>query len=122
MTLTKSGPMFAAALAALLALPGAALADYGAIAYSPSTGAYGYSNGYGSRGSAERAAMRNCRANGSGCQTALWFQSACGAVAKGPDGWGSGWAASKAGAQSQAIASCRQYSGSCRIVVWSCSG
>lgn len=120
---TKKRAVAAAlALAGLLGLSDAAYAAYGAIAYSPSSGAYGYSYAYGSRGQAERAALKSCRANGSGCQNAIWFQNACGAVAKGPNGWGSGWAASKKGAYAQAVASCAQYSRQCKVIVWACSG
>lgn len=118
----KTGLALGAMLAALVALPGAALADFGAIAYSPTSGAYGYSYAFGSRGEAERAAVRKCRTNGSGCQTAIWFQNACGAVAKGPGGWGSGWATSRQGAYAKALASCQQYSQQCKVLVWSCSG
>jgi hypothetical protein len=35
--------------------------SYVAVAYSPSTGAYHYAYGYGSRATAERAALNGCK-------------------------------------------------------------
>ncbi|MFP4538135.1 MAG: DUF4189 domain-containing protein, partial [Dichotomicrobium sp.] len=49
-------------VAASLSGPSASAASYGAIAYSPNSGVWGYSYDYGSRGAAERRAMRECRA------------------------------------------------------------
>jgi hypothetical protein len=39
----------------------AAADNYGAIAYSPSTGAHGWSYDYGSRSAAENVALAGCR-------------------------------------------------------------
>ncbi|MGR9275675.1 DUF4189 domain-containing protein [Rhizobium leguminosarum] len=102
-----------ASLAILTVLAGAgpALADsYGAIAYSPSIGALGWSYTHDNRGSAND------------CRIAIWFRNACGAVAVGHrGGWGSGWGYDNREAQRQAIRSCRKQTGSCRVIRWQCS-
>ncbi|EUB96229.1 protein of unknown function DUF4189 [Rhizobium sp. CF080] len=105
----------------LLAGAGQSMADsFGAIAYSPRTGALGWSYDHTSRRNAERAAQSNCDA--SDCRVAIWFDQACGAVARGPDGWGSGWGYSRREAENQAIGSCRQNSHGCQVIRWQCSG
>ncbi len=53
----------------------AAAENYGAIAYSPSTKAYGWSYDYPSRGAAEREALSGCRAKASDCIIPLWFRN-----------------------------------------------
>jgi len=112
------------AVLALLAGAGPALADsYGAIAYSPSTGATGWSYAYNSRGDAETVARRNCDSSANDCRVAIWFRDACGAVAVGNrGGWGSGWGGDGREAQRKAINSCSQNTGGCRIIRWQCSG
>ncbi|MDV4161027.1 DUF4189 domain-containing protein [Rhizobium leguminosarum] len=114
-----------ASLAILTVLAGAgpALADsYGAIAYSPSTGALGWSYAHANRGDAEIVARRNCDSSANDCRIAIWFRNACGAVAVGHrGGWGSGWGYDNREAQRQAIRSCRKQTGSCRVIRWQCS-
>src|SRR5579862_6346578 len=69
---------------------------YAAIAYSPSTGSYGYAYNYGSRGSAETAALRNCKAPDARIVT--WVNNGFCALALGDDvgsygigySWGNG--------------------------------
>ncbi len=102
----------------------AALADsFGAISYSPDTGATGWSHSWANRRKAERVAQDNCYANADDCRVAIWFKNACGAVAVGDDGgWGSAWAYNSRGAQRAAIAQCSEYSDGCRVVRWQCSG
>lgn len=94
---------------------------YGAIAYSTSTGAHGYSYDYDSRYDAEQRALNECYQYGGGCQVAIWFRNACGALAVGPNGWGADWHANRSGAESKAIARCSQYSYGCSIVRWVCT-
>lgn len=102
---------------------GAAFADnyFGAIAYSRNSGAIGYSYDHASRSSAEGRAMNECRAKGRGCKVVLWFKNACGAVAGGSDGWGSGWGGNRQVAERQATNSCSNYSGGCRVLTWACT-
>ncbi len=113
---------FASAMAILFGLAATASAqNYGAIAYSPDTGGYGYSYDYRSRGEAESRALGECQARSYGCVVAIWFQNACGAVAAGPNGWGSGWGSSQRRADLEAINVCNQYSGGCTIQVQVCT-
>lgn len=112
----------ASGLIALLAQGDAAAQDYyGAIAYSTSTGAHGYSYDYGSQYDAEQRALNECYQYGGGCQVATWFRNACGALAVGPNGWGADWHTSRSGAESKAIARCSQYSYGCSIIRWVCT-
>ncbi|CAN7486447.1 DUF4189 domain-containing protein [Rhizobium sp. LjRoot30] len=105
---------------AATSVPELAFAEsYGAIAYSRRTGALGWSYDHPSRRSAERAAMGNC---GRGDCKVLWFRDACGAVAAGPDGWGSGWGTNRRRAEREAVNSCSQYSYDCEVIRWQCSG
>ncbi|MBX3573941.1 MAG: DUF4189 domain-containing protein [Mesorhizobium sp.] len=106
-----------------LAGAGVALADFGAIAFSPQSGAYGYSYGAGTRAQAERIAMSNCRANGAGCRLLVYFRNACGALAVGNgNGYGYAWAGTRGQAEGRAMQECRNQTSSCRLVAWSCSG
>jgi hypothetical protein len=104
----------------LLMLPGAAFAEeWGAIAYSPRTGADGYSHNYDSKSQAQNAAMSDC--NPSDCRIAVNFYNACGALAVGRGGWGGDWGMTRGEAQSNAIAVCEQYANNCRVQRWVCS-
>lgn len=119
-TLRNSMAAVAAALVFSLASP--AHAGFGAIAYAPSSGANGYSYGYASRYDAEYRAMAECRSRSGGCQIAIWFQNACGAVASGYNGgWGSAWGNGRAQAEYNAIAQCSRYTTNCSIRVWACT-
>jgi len=109
-------------LGLLIAASHAASADnFGAIAYSPSSGARGYSYDYSSRREAEARAMSECSANGRGCKTVIWFKNACGALARGSNGWGSAWAGNRGNAERAAIANCSKHTGGCRVLTWSCT-
>jgi hypothetical protein len=84
-------------------------AAYGALAYSPSTGAVGYSSKYGTQGEAEGAAIRFCRQYGGtdDCKIEVWFNKACGALAaNGKGAYGSAWGHSSAEAERLALARC----------------
>lgn len=106
--------------ASILALPAAAFADsFGAIAYSRSSGALGWSYDHSSRRSAEGAAVNSCGRYD--CKV-LWFKNGCGAVAAGPDGWGSGWGGNRRRAEREAYNSCSNNSDQCRVIRWQCSG
>lgn len=108
----------------MLALSGAAYArdNYGAIAYSPSTGAHGYSYDYASRAVAERKALAECRKHARDCQVPLWFRNACGALAVGNGGgWGTGWGSNRALAERYALQSCSQYTKGCSVIRWVCT-
>ncbi|MGO7212492.1 DUF4189 domain-containing protein [Rhizobium ruizarguesonis] len=95
-----------ASLAIVTVLAGPAFADsYGAIAYSPSIGALGWSYAHDNRRDAEIVARRNCDSSANDCRIAIWFRNGCGAVAVGRRG---GWGYDNREAQRQAIRSCRK--------------
>jgi len=113
--------LMGAALAALLfAMPAVAHADwFGAIAYNPGSGAYGYSIDYPDRYGAENRALYEC---GGGCRVAVWFRNACGALAVGYNGgWGSGWGSSRQRGEYEAINACSRYTSNCAIRAWACT-
>ena len=112
--------MLGAAASILAMAPGHASADnYGAIAYSPSTKANGYSYDYPSRAAAENNAMSRCDAED--CKIVMWFREACGAVAAGADGYGASWASTRSQAEAKAIAECGKYTSGCATAVWTCT-
>lgn len=109
-------------LAALFCAGNTMAADsFGAIAYSPATGALGWSHDYNSRRGAESTAYNNCNAND--CRIAIWFKNGCGAVAVGNGGgWGADWGADIDPAKYLAVEACQKHTNGCRVVRWQCSG
>jgi uncharacterized protein DUF4189 len=103
------------------ALPPNPANRFGAIAYSPSTGSHGWSYDYASREEAERVALANCMQHARDCSVPLWFQNACGALAVGPSGFGTGWGINQGLAESYAIGVCGQYSTNCSVRRWVCT-
>ncbi len=97
--------------------------NFGAIAYSPSTGAYGYSINYGSKRVAQNRALDKCDeyARTSDCDVLVWFQNACGSLAEGPDGYGSGWGTDRSTAERYALESCSEYSRRCKVTETVCT-
>lgn len=112
-------------LAAAIAIStvGAAVAadKFGAIAFSKSTGAYGFSYDHQSRRDAEARAMSECKSRSRGCMIGIWFKNACGSVALGTNGWGSAWAGSRGNAEGAAVANCSKHTGNCRVLAWTCT-
>jgi hypothetical protein len=96
---------------------------YGAIAYSKDNGAYGYSHGWKDKGKAQKVALDNCRQNGKGCKSVVWFKNSCGAVAS--DGKHVTWGRSTVRrlAKQEAFEKCQKslFSGKCENIVSSCS-
>jgi Domain of unknown function (DUF4189) len=96
---------------------------WGAIAYSKSDKAFGWSIEQNVEADAKKAALAKCIANGgAGCQVWVKFENECGAVAA--DGniatWGT--AAVQATAQQRAILECKKAGGkNCTIAAWACS-
>jgi serine/threonine-protein kinase len=99
--------------------------SYAAIAYSPSTGAYGYGYNYGSRWSAEAAALRNCKADDARIVT--WVNNGFCALAVGDDKscWGVGWeygdGATNTAAMRRALQEANKRTTNCRILLCVCS-
>jgi uncharacterized protein DUF4189 len=108
---------------ALMGFAAGARADdnFGAIAYSPTSGADGYSFDYSTQAEAEDHALAECSSRGDGCQSVLWFRNACGALAVGPDGWGSAWGGDRQTAEQSALDQCRDHSGDCSVTRWVCT-
>lgn len=96
---------------------------YGAIAFSPTTAAHGYSFDYANRAAAERKAINECeRHAGSGdCQAILWFHNACGALALGDNAYGSGWGTDMLYAALYAMESCEEMTDNCKVIRWVCT-
>ena len=99
-----------------------AQSSYGAIAYSPATGAHGYSYDFNSRRTAEKRALNGCFQHANDCFVVVWFENACGALAVGNNGYGYGWAGSRAGAERHALNGCFKNTRNCGIRRWVCSG
>jgi hypothetical protein len=105
-----------------LGLPAAALAGYeGAIAFSQTTGASGWSKNYDTKNQASNAALSYCNADD--CKVVYNFTNSCAALAAGPDGgYGVDWDVKKGRAERKALRACANYSGGgCQIVVSACS-
>ena len=89
---------------------------WGAVAYSSTTGAYGYAVDQPSKRSAESEAFKQC---GADCDVIRTFRNACGAVAEAQKRYVWETGASRDIAEMKA----RKKSGadSCRTVVWACT-
>lgn len=94
---------------------------FGSIAFSQSTGVFGYSHDHGSRRDAEARAMSECSSRGRGCKTAIWFKNSCGSVATGTNGWGSAWAGNRREAERAAVNNCSKHTHGCKVLAWSCT-
>ncbi|MEV0249194.1 DUF4189 domain-containing protein [Nocardia sp. NPDC050712] len=76
--------------------------DWGAIAYSPSSGETGWGRNYSTKKRAERAALETCKK--SDCKVLLNFVNKCGAAARAKDGsWSLGRGSTNAEANANAV-------------------
>ena len=99
---------------------------HGSIAFSQDEGggyAWGIAWSFDSSAGAQVEALGQCRAHGgTRCAEVGWFREACGALALGDDnGYGTGWGATTAEAERDALAQCRVSDDDCRIEVGRCS-
>jgi Domain of unknown function (DUF4189) len=94
---------------------------WGAIAYSPSTGESGYSEGYTTRAGAIDRAARECRH--ADCETSVTFEYACGALAVADnDVWSGQWNANRFRAERLSQSDCERRGGQhCEIITSQCS-
>lgn len=100
-----------------------AYAAWGAIAYSKSTKATGWSFSAVNEVDAEITALDNCGEYADDCETAVTFRNGCGALAVGRNGgWGADWGADRYEAESAALDRCEDYDNGCRVTRWQCSG
>ena len=108
--------------AVVLASSPAAAQHWGAIAFSPSTGATGYTWENVTEVDAELRALQFCEQNASDCETAVTFRNGCGAVAWGDNGgWGSWRDTDQESARQGAMNECSMRDDGCEIVRWQCS-
>ena len=105
---------------------GAAGGLHGSIAFSQlDGGGYAYGIAWNARSgeAAGRGAREECERHGggSGCREVGGFRNACGALAIGDDnGFGTGWGATNAEAESDALSNCRAANRNCRVEVSRC--
>jgi hypothetical protein len=112
-----------AVAAVLLAAAGNARADpYAAIAYSESTGQYGYTYGYQDLGAAQCDAVSN--ANAADAHVVVWVENGWAALAVNNDGgWGYGWSTrSQAAAERIALNGAGGAACGAHILCWVASG
>lgn len=100
--------------------------DFGAIAYSRTTGDYGYAHGQPSRVRAEQVALGFCagqRNRAADCAVLVWFWNACAALATATNGaFGGDHTPDRKAAQESALRICSGYGGAnCRVVQTVCS-
>lgn len=93
--------------------------NWGAIAYSESTGRYGYVYDFASQADAINSAVTRCGVRD--CRAVVWFKNSCAALAKGGTNYGYGIGATRALAESTALAECRKRGGGCRVIQWVCT-
>lgn len=107
-----------------LAVPAIALAQpeyFGAIAYSPGSGAHGWAKDHPSRKAAERAALAACRKHAKDCRNVLWFKNGCGALAVSAKAYGWGWGSTQALADAEAIRACSKHTKGCKVTSRACT-
>jgi uncharacterized protein DUF4189 len=99
---------------------------YAAVAFSSSTGSYGYAWNYGTRGEAEQAALSRCTA--SDARIVGWVQGGWLALAIGENnstygvGWEYGDGATNTVAEQRAINECHARGENVRTLICLCSG
>ncbi len=91
---------------------------YGAIAYSPASGKFGYSNNSQTRAGAERLALYNCRSGD--VRIAIWVKNGWAVVYRNSTGaWNSAWSSESLNT-AKAIARAKVPNG--QLVCWVYSG
>jgi hypothetical protein len=106
----------------LLGWAGRSAADYAAIAYSQSTGAYGYSYAFATLAGAKAEALSHCDADDA--RIVAWVQNGYVSLALGDTvgAYGWGWASTAAEARARARAECRARTTGAYIAVTVYSG
>jgi Domain of unknown function (DUF4189) len=96
---------------------------FGAIAFSPSDGAMGWSYDASTWAAADQRALQGCSNHSAACRVVVRLNAACGAVAVGGNGgWGADTGSDSATAQHNAVVACHNYGNSnCRAIRWVCS-
>lgn len=118
--------LVAAAIAALVLMgaPAHAQGVYGALAISPSTGAYGFGYNYDTDAQARERAMNECRKHAQDCRVYTTFQRQCISIARAGNnafGWALGY--SREERPERALNECAaRGGGDCKIITQFCSG
>ena len=94
---------------------------FGAIAYSPKSGAHGWAKDHPTRAAAEKAALSACRKHAQDCRPAVWFKNGCGALVVNPKGYYWGWGTTQTLADTEANKVCAKKGGECKIRVQICT-
>jgi serine/threonine-protein kinase len=112
-----------AACASTFAVSANAQTRYGAIAFSESIGAHGWSAGYPSRQSAEQRALNECAFYAQNCRIVISFRNACGVLVAGDgNAWAANWSVAPEAAKHSAMLTCSQRAESCQLKRWVCTG
>jgi len=107
----------AAVAVVMLVAARAAQASYAAIAYSESTGQYGYTHGYDDLSAAQNDAVAN--ANADDAKVVVWVENGWAALAVNDGRWGYGWSTNSLDeAENNAI----NAAGGGSILCWAASG
>ena len=95
---------------------------FGAISFSPSSGAAGWGFDFPSRGEAAEASLRNCSRYADDCEVVTWFADGCGALVASKESFIAVWNPSKEVALRRAMLRCRAEDGpGCAVVRWVCT-
>lgn len=108
-------------LAAGLTAAPAAAQYHGAIGYSPTTGAMGWSFDYRSGEDARKVALRRCAEHASDCRIAVQFSDGCGVIVEGDGVQTAAGSPSRGDAERRALRRCRAQSEGCVIRRWVCT-
>jgi hypothetical protein len=114
-----------ASLVCLMLAPAASYAgDWGAIALSTRTGAWGSSWNYDYEDQARARALRECRQHASDCRVFKTFSNVCVALAgDGSGNFGWAWGYTNSERRRRAMQQCRDQGGrGCKIVSTFCTG
>lgn len=99
-------------------VPDVAVEYFGAIAYQPATGAFGFSYDWTSAREAEVSALDEC--GDARCIVVVSFSDGCGALVVGARGAFAERGATRAEAETRALAACADPA-SCQVRAWACT-
>lgn len=99
-------------------VPDVPLTYYGAIAYQPASGVFGYSYDWTAARDAEISALDEC--GDARCIVVASFSAGCGALAVGAQAYFADRGATRAEAETRALAGCGDPA-TCRVRAWACT-
>jgi Domain of unknown function (DUF4189) len=108
-------------VAAVLTAAPAAAQYYGAIGYSPSSGAMGWSFDYLTREEARQVALTRCAEHASDCEIAVQFADGCGVIVFGERAKSAAGSPSRSEATRVALRRCQMRSEGCTVRRWVCT-